>query len=240
MLRVVNGVPLFLNEHLSRFNYSAELAGREIRYSCTQIQSYLNQLIAKNEVNEGNILLSCKTNLKAFFISHKYPDARDYVRGVNCGLLFAERVNPNAKVFQTEVRKRANQLMTENNFYEVLLIDHLNRVTEGSRSNVFFIRNDEIFTPPGDKVLLGITRQKTIKCAEILNYRVNETEIYLNEISDFDAMFITGTSPKLLPVVQVEKVGYDVNNKLLRKLMKVYAQLIQEDIQVRRLGNKQG
>ncbi|WP_347838078.1 aminotransferase class IV [uncultured Draconibacterium sp.] len=96
VLRVVNGVPLFLNEHLSRFNYSAGLAGREIRYSCTQIQSYLNQLIAKNEVNEGNILLSCKTNLKAFFISHKYPDARDYVRGVNCGLLFAERVNPNA------------------------------------------------------------------------------------------------------------------------------------------------
>lgn len=230
VLRVINGTPLFLDEHLKRFHQSAELAGKEIRYESAQLTAFLKQLIVRNEVEEGNILISCKTNLKAFFIPHNYPTSEQYKIGIRCGLLHAERINPNAKVFQTEVRKFANQLMVEKSFYEVLLVDHQQQITEGSRSNVFFIRGDEIITPPGKQVLLGITRQKTIACANRLNLRVREAEIHLDTLNNFDATFITGTSPKILPVNDLDGHSFDANNKVLRSLMNEYDKIIQEDI----------
>ncbi|MDX8340214.1 aminotransferase class IV [Draconibacterium sp. IB214405] len=238
VLRVVNGVPLFLDEHLRRFQHSAELAGKEIRYSGAQIEAFLNQLIVRNEVDRGNILISCKTNLKAFFIAHNYPSDEQYERGVSCGLLNAERMNPNAKVFQTEVRKLANKMMETKGFYEVLLVNHEHRITEGSRSNVFFIKGNELITPPGKQVLLGITRQKTIACAEQLSFKISEADISTEQLKSFDAAFITGTSPKILPLSEVGEKLFDVKNKVLRALMKEFDTRIEEDIKKRLSGEK--
>ncbi len=230
VLRVLSGVPLFLEDHLARFSQSAEIAGKAIRFSDDEISSFLTRLIADNKVNEGNILISCKTNLKAFFIPHVYPSLQQYADGVKCGVLHAERKNPNAKVFQTTVRKKANKLIAENDLYEVLLIDHEGKVTEGSRSNVFFIKGNVLITPVAKKVLLGITRQKTIECADKCGYRVEETEVLLNDLTDFDAMFITGTSPKILPVKQVENTVFDCDNRVLRELIECFDKIIADYI----------
>lgn len=230
VLRVINGVPLFLEDHLKRFYHSAQIAGKLIRYSEKQINSFLMLLIQKNKISEGNILLSCKTNLKAFFITHRYPSSQQYNTGVKCGILKAERENPNAKVFQTSVRKRADQLLAENGFYEVLLVDHLERITEGSRSNVFFIQEGKIITPPANEVLLGITRQKTILCAKELGFEVFEKDLMLKDLSLCDAAFITGTSPKILPISQVGKVFFNWDNDILRALIDQFNLLIEEYI----------
>ena len=111
VLRVVKGVPLFFEDHLLRFYKSAEIAGKSVVYSESEIRNFLNLLIQNNKVSEGNLLISCKTNLKIFFIPHNYPSAKKYEEGVICGVLQAERENPNAKVFQTEVRERANEII---------------------------------------------------------------------------------------------------------------------------------
>ncbi len=230
VLRVVNGIPLFLEDHLERFSRSANIAGKVIRYSVHEIHKMLHMLINRNEVDEGNILISCKTNLKAFFIAHSYPDAEQYKQGVICGVLHAERENPNAKVFQTTVRQKANTLIAENNFFEVLLVDHDERITEGSRSNVFFIEGNEIITPLAGQVLLGITRQKTLECAEKLGLMVTERNVYFSDLSAFDAVFITGTSPKILPVKEVDAFHFNSNNTILRSLMTCFDKMISDYI----------
>ncbi len=71
VLRVVKGIPLFLEDHLNRFFHSAQLAGKTIRFTDNQINELLKKLIARNETTEGNVLISCKENLKAFFIKHR-------------------------------------------------------------------------------------------------------------------------------------------------------------------------
>jgi branched-chain amino acid aminotransferase len=226
VLRIVDGVPLFLEDHLERFYYSALLAGKTINFSETQISTFLKNLIEKNKVSNGNVLISCKINLKAFFVSHKYPTVEMYRDGVLCGILKAERENPNAKVFQTTVRQRANKMLEENGFYEVLLVDHLCKITEGSRSNVFFVAENELVTSTVNKVLIGITRQKTIQIAHELKIPVAEREVDLNEMQHFDSVFITGTSPKILPIQKIDGFSFNPNNEIVRKLMKSYDDLI--------------
>ncbi len=227
VLRVIESVPLFLEDHLERFYKSASLAGISILLSEIQIENLLNKLIEYNKVNEGNILISYQTNFKAFFIPHKYPTHEMVENGVLCGILRAERRIPNAKVFQMYVREQANQIMKVNGFYEVLLIDHNEKITEGSRSNVFFVKNDSIITPPAHKVLLGITRQKAIKLATENGIKCIEDDIYSKETDLFEAAFLTGTSPKILPISKLDVVNYNAGNKLVVELVENYNSLIQ-------------
>ena len=219
-----------MEEHLHRFYTSAQIAKKEMVFSRKEIKSFLGTLISKNGVQAGNILISYKTHLKAFFVAHNYPDSVQYKKGVSCGVLHAERDNPNAKVFQTLVRKRANELIKENAFYEVLLVDHFGKVTEGSRSNVFFIKGNKIVTPPAKSVLLGITRQKTIECAKLIGNMVHEEDVSLEEIACYDAVFLTGTSPKVLPVNRVGEHTFDAGNGVLRRIMQEFDSYIDEYI----------
>ena len=226
VLRVVDGIPLFLEEHLERFYQSAELAGRNIGYSEGQIKQFLTDLIDKNKILLGNVLVTSKVNLEALFVPHVYPTTKMYNEGISCGILKAERENPNAKVFQTTVRYRADQIIAEKGYYEVLLVDHLGKVTEGSRSNVFFVSGNELITPPGRKVLMGITRQKTIKMAGELNIQIVEREVSFSELHNFSAAFITGTSPKILPIIKIDAFKFNSKNETVRLLMNNYDELI--------------
>ncbi len=230
VLRVKNGVPLFVENHLQRFRQSAAIANMEIPCSDKRIVELLHTLIETNDVSEGNIFISCKAGMKAFFIPHSYPTADMYTNGVVCRILKAERENPNAKIFQTAVRQRANALIEQTGCYEVLLADANNNITEGSRSNVFFIRNSEIVTAPGASVLLGITRQKAIELAAMLNINVVETEIPSDELQKFEAVFLTGTSPKILPVKKIDGFEFNVSGNIQRKIIDAYNSLIEQYI----------
>ncbi len=230
VLRVVKGIPLFLDEHLERFFQSAGIAGKTIRFSKNEIAAFIQILIEKNNAEEGNILLSCKTNLKAFFIAHRYPEPELYTTGVRCGILHAERNNPNAKVFQTPVRQLADEIIQREKVYEVLLVDHFGRITEGSRSNVFFVKGNRVLTPPADEVLLGITRQKTIGIIHSQKISFSEGDIFLKDSGSFDAAFLTGTSPKILPLFKAGEVRFDPQNELVRLLMQKFEAMILEYI----------
>ncbi|MBN2636519.1 MAG: aminotransferase class IV family protein [Prolixibacteraceae bacterium] len=233
VLRIIRGVPLFLSDHIKRLIHSAELANLTFSISEKEIEDLLFKLIQENQVTEGNVLLSYKENLEAFFIPHKYPGYALYENGIQLGILQAERENPNAKMLQTEVRKRADELMVANDFYEVLLVDHTEKVTEGSRSNVFFIRNNKIITPPANEVLLGITREKVLQLAAKLDVEVEERSVYLSELATINAAFITGTSPKVLPVRQIEELFFDPKNQIVSELIRAYDTLIEEYISAR-------
>jgi len=231
VLRVLKGVPLFLEEHLERFKISAEIAGKTIRFSPKEIEHVIQNLIKQNNVQEGNILLSCKTNLKAFFILHRYPELVKYQSGIRCGILHAERNNPNAKVFQTSVRQLADEIIQKEKVYEVLLVDRLGKITEGSRSNVFFVKGNQVLTPPANEVLLGITRQKTIRIIRNQKVSVSEKEILLKDLESFDAAFLTGTSPKILPVSKVGGVDLNPKHETVRLLMHEFDSMIQDYIE---------
>lgn len=233
MLRVTKGIALFLEDHLERFHRSAKMAGNSIPFSPGQIESLLNELIKQNNISDGNVLLSWKENLKAFFIPHKYPAEEMYSTGVSCGLLKAERDNPNVKIFQTTVRMQADKMFEENAFYEVLLVNNANCITEGSRSNIFFIEGDKIITPPAQKVLMGITRQKTMELACSLGIPVLEENVSVASLRFFKSAFITGTSPKILPVKQIDKFSFRVRNKIVGALVKSYDELIESYVSSR-------
>ncbi len=107
----------------------------------TTIGYCYSDLIISNEIIEGNIRFSYCFRLcgrfQSFFIPHLYPTAEMVASRVNCGLYQALRQDPNVKAVQAGIRQGADKLMTENGWYDVLLVNECGRISEGSRSNVF-------------------------------------------------------------------------------------------------------
>jgi branched-chain amino acid aminotransferase len=232
VVRVMKKVPLFLEDHLKRFFHSAWLCHLEIPLDEESIASMLNKLITINGVEEGNIRFSwCFTQagiFQAYFIPHFYPDESLVSQGVSCGILHAERSDPNAKVVHSNLRETANQMISERGLYEVLLVNQQREFTEGSRSNLFFLTDGVFVTAHSSDILPGITRQKVIDLLVASGKKVMEQNMRTNELPSVDAAFLTGTSPKVLPIKAIEEFSFKTDHAEICKLMADYDRLIQQ------------
>lgn len=232
VLRVINGIPLFLKEHLLRLEKSLDLAGDRSPVDLKTIKKYINQLISLNRVKDGNIkLVINQGNLFIYCVTAYYPTEEMYNEGVKTILYFGERTNPNAKVVDSSFREKVTKAITESQVYEAILINNQGYVTEGSKSNIFMVKGDTVYTAPAEGVLLGITRDKIIKACEALNLTVEEKNVSHEDIKDLDGLFISGTSPKVLPINQVEGViKYDSIYNKIYEIKAEYEKIIDNDL----------
>ena len=125
------------------------------------------------------------------------------------------------------MKEKVKIFIEKNKIYEALLVDDGGAVTEGSKSNVFFIKENQFFTPPLSKVLPGVTRQKIIYLINQQNIVLNEGNIYVKTLNTYEASFLTGTSPKVLPIAFINEQSYNVNHPLLHFIMKSYDGIIE-------------
>lgn len=235
VIRIIDSVPLFLNDHFRRLQKSMEIQNINFRMEYQEFGQKITELVQLNRKTEGNIKFVYSTTEDEprwifSFIPHNYPTPEDYLRGVATNLLFAERENPNAKVIQNTVRESADQFIADQKLSEVLLVDRNGLITEGSRSNVFFVKGELFYTAPTSMILPGITRQKVLECLLKLGFQVIEEAVGANEISRFDAVFLTGTSPKVLPVRSVGNQVFNTPLPAVNKLIDRYNDLIAQYI----------
>lgn len=241
VIRVIEGIPIFLEDHLDRLYQSARLTGMNHLPDAVSLAAMIKNFITTQKKATGNIKLSFSFNDlstapkdELTFIPHSYPSQEEYSNGVKVGLLYADRPIPNAKIQNTAIRERANQAISVNEVFEVLLIDSEGNITEGSRSNVFFIKNGTLFSSPGDKILRGITWIKVLQICSSAGVQVIESAIPANKIDQYEAAFLTGTSPKLLPISSIDQLAYNTDHPLLTSLQEMYNQLIEDYLRERR------
>jgi len=243
VIRVIDGIALFLKDHFERLERSMQIQGLKFQMAYPDFKKNIAELVSQNQKMVGNVkfvysVTEGNIHWAFSFIPHSYPTADDYQSGVATDLFFAERQNPNAKVIQAGIRDEANQMITDRKLYEVLLVDRDGKITEGSRSNVFFVKGDEFYTAPTSMILVGITRQKVLECVKELAYTIVEEAVSAKEIEHFDAVFLTGTSPKILPVRSIGEKLFDVQNSAVVRLMENYDNMIWEYIRDERNVSK--
>ncbi|RLD40166.1 MAG: hypothetical protein DRI89_12545 [Bacteroidetes bacterium] len=231
IVRITDQKPLFLEEHIERFFQSLKLAEIQSGLSSKQIRSRLKALIEINQLKNGNIRfqhLAHPQNDNLFFAwitPTFYPSENDFKTGVKLLSLIAERKNPNAKRDNLPVREQANKLIQQNDVFEVLLINKDGFVTEGSRSNIFFVEGEKIITPPISEVLPGVTRSKIIGIAKENKVVLIEYPVHFEDVGSFDSVFLSGTSIKILPVNQIDNLNFAPKNPVITKVQQLYAEL---------------
>jgi branched-chain amino acid aminotransferase len=227
IMRVVNGGCLFVEDHYKRLVNSAKLAGIPLKTTEGDFLGEVQKLIQANEIANGNIKIlvqygNGQHGAFFYFIPHAYPTSKDYLHGVKTDFLLAERNLPHAKTVQQRLRDTTNQMIQRNKIFEVILVNSEKQILEGSRTNIFFVKGNEFYTPPTEFVLPGITRQKVMECLAELKFNCFEKAIDLNQVATYDAVFLTGTSPKVLPVSSIGKQEFETQHQALRRLMESY------------------
>jgi len=225
VIRVINKVPLFYEDHLKRLESSFRLMKKTFSYNYDKIREYLTRLIEANGIENGNIKLTfdIKTDtMKVFSIKHNYPSDDLYKTGVKTILFHGERTNPNAKVVDSSFRTKVTEEINKAFAFEAILVNNSGYITEGSKSNIFMIKEDVLYTSPLEDVLPGVTRGRIISLAKSLGIKVEEKNINYKDIENFDAMFISGTSPKILPISAVDNINLKIDNKIMQLLIKEF------------------
>ena len=248
VIRIVHGKPLFPKEHYERLEGSMASIGQKTPLTYEEFCENVRKLAEANGVEDYNCRLvitnfadggaaaadnageAAGPDIYLFMIPTHYPTEEMYDRGVKVDLLHAVRNNPHSKIWNQELRTAADNMIKERGLFEVLLLNEKDQVTEGSRSNIFFIFDNEAFTTPSEAVLLGVTRTKVIEACEKAGIKVNETYTTEEEIGDYEAAFVCGTSPKVLPIAAIGSTPMDTKQKLLRKIMALYDEICEESL----------
>ncbi len=225
VFRVEDGIALFLEDHLNRlFN---GLSSFHIAHSLKKedLKADIYTLIEKNNFPNSNIKISCFCDQKnlntyiAHFIPSRYPSESMYQNGIATVLHQGIRKNPGIKIANTIVRKEANKDIADMHVFEALLVNNEGFITEGSRSNVFFIKDNDIYTAPEKLVLPGIMRSMVIKLILKNNITFKEKCVHISNLNQYDAAFISGTSPRILPIKNIEDTSFNPKLPLLINLM---------------------
>ncbi|MCB2288824.1 aminotransferase class IV [Clostridium sp. CS001] len=249
VIRIDDGIPVFLMEHIERLYNSAEIMKYNISITTDEIINRILKLISENNVKEGNLKLvinysldsgnkegSKNNNIKkrflAYFLPHSYPSKEEYAQGVKTIIYHGERSNPNAKVINSVFREKVNALISSKDAYEAILVNDAGFITEGSRSNIFMVIGSTVVTSKLEDVLPGITRQFIIKACKSLNVEFEERNIHEKDLEALTGLFISGTSPKVLPIKSVDDLLFNSSRNTI-------INLIMKELQVEINKNKQ-
>lgn len=234
VLRVDSGHALFLQDHLTRWSNSMKATGRGMPDWAKKMPQLIDWLIICNGITDCDMRVTASDNgsVQCGFLETEFPSAEQYANGVTCQLLRAERPDPSLKIFHSTMRSAAAQQQRETGAYESLLVNAKGQITEGSRSNVYFIDDaGQIHTAPDGTVLGGIMRMKVIEACQ------NQPAVPLifecveaAGIGSFKAAFLSSTPMRVLPICKIGDVEFDPENKTLKHVIEGVAKLVAEQI----------
>lgn len=234
VIRIMDRTPLFFNEHYARFVNTA-LAREALQVpGYEDFRRMTDAFLQSQAASDYNIKILFSPATADLYILESpsaYPDAALYRTGIHTELLTYMRTDPNSKITNTELTDLAGQLKKASGAYEVLLVNAAGSITEGSKSNLFFLKDNVLITPPLEEVLPGVTRQKIIDTAQHINIKVIESDIKTEDLHRYKGAFMSGTSPKILPIASIGKLSLNsAQLPLIKTLMLEFDETIQKDL----------
>ena len=152
------------------------------------------------------------------------PGSLQYEHGVEVITALYERLEPERKQtgFITASKELRSRIIPPVN--EVLLVNHDGYILEGLSSNVFFVKGNAVFTA-GEGILAGVTRKVVLEACADLAIPVHLAAAGVDEVSQYEEVFITSTSRAVLPVVKIdgEQIGDGFPGQVTRKVMQGFA-----------------
>jgi branched-chain amino acid aminotransferase len=235
VIRLYKGNPIFFPDHMERLATSLKLQKKEPLADITELRKAILDLTRSDKKRETNLKIvfnynNGSTNYLIYFIQPIYPSEGQYKKGVKGVLFFAERKDPESKVINHKLRTFISQKLIMEGAYEAILVNENNLITEGSRSNIFFLKGDSLVTAPDNVILNGITRKHLLEICKENKIKVELSLVDVDHITNYDAVFMTGTSPVVLAFNCINDKLFNVKFELIDRLKKLYLQRAEESI----------
>lgn len=235
VIRMIKGSPVFFHDHMERLELSMKIRQKAPITKISDLRKDIINLVKTEKRKDINLKIvfnynQVSANYLVYFVEPIYPSEEQYRKGVRGILFYAERKDPESKVINHKLRSSIYHKLILESGYEALLVNEEDKITEGSRSNIFFVKGDTLTTAPDDKVLNGITRKYILDICHDNNIKVNFMCVPVGSIRDYDAVFMTGTSPMVLQFYCIGDICFSVRKELIENLRKLYIEKAEESI----------
>ncbi|MBT4926133.1 MAG: aminotransferase class IV [Candidatus Marinimicrobia bacterium] len=245
---------VFIEDHLDRLYKSAKGIALDIPYSRKDIIDEINKVLLKNKMDDNihiRLIVSRGDKITPYqnpnanvgpinlviIPEYKKTDPKTYIEGLNIGRV--PNIRPNDSILSPHYNTlsklncilasiEANKL----GYDEGIMNDMNGNISTCNSTNLFFIKDNTVFTSTGKYCLNGITRGKAILVCNQNNIACSETNFTFENIKNCNEAFVTGTFAGIIPVSQLEgrKLESTNSDSLANKIRMLYNQEIQDHI----------
>ena len=247
--RVYDGEIFKLEEHTSRFFYSANRMGFQIPYSEEEINLASKKIVSAQNVENGYVRPVAWRGSEMMAISAQqtkihvaiatwewgsYFDPKLKTTGIKLNISKWKRPAPDTIPWDTKasglymICTLSKHEAEREGYTDSLMLDHEGNIAEATGANIFFKdKNGNLHTPIPDSFLDGITRREVIKIAKTKGIKVIERKINPDEMKDFVGCFLTGTAAEVTPVSEINEYKFETC-EVITDLNKSYQSLVRK------------
>ncbi len=214
--KAIEGRPIFMEDHLDRFENSTWLLGLKVPYSRVELRRNILELIRLNHHNLLGIKLVCTggysvdgytpAEIPNLFMVAKPFKMHPFEKGLK--LMTVEHQRELAEIKSINYAKPISIIAHLHSSASDDVLYHTNGcITESSRSNIFIVKNGVLITPDAG-VLRGITRKHVLQFApEMMPVEVRS--VTLSEVVEADEVFMTGSTKRIAPITMIDNITFD-------------------------------
>ncbi len=222
-VRAYGGHVFHWPDHYQRLKQSARRIDLRCPWSSDSLLRGVIQVLKANKSPNGTVRITvargpgplgldptvCARPTLAMLLHPKRPFRGLRKNGVSIGIPEIRRNHPRCLDPQIKSNNSLNTILAkleakQMGVFEAVLLNLDGHITEGTTSNLFFVRRGVLFTPALSCGLLeGVTRGAVIKLARRAGHKVKEGRFTLSDLGRADEIFLTSTTLEIVPVISV-------------------------------------
>jgi aminodeoxychorismate lyase len=246
-IRVFNGRLFRWKQHMERFQLGANFLRIAVPFSAEAIEEFATRLIFENQMPNSLLRLTLSRGVGPRGYSPRHADQPTLVMATY-PMASVEPSNPPAwRVFISSFRLPAGEPLARlknlnklpqvlaraeadaEGAEEALLLNSDGYVVEGSTSNLFWITNGTVCTPPlPSGILPGVTRAVIVELCGKIGVVVREENIGLAELHGMDGAFLSLSSNGIAEVAFVNGKPQK-RSPVAKRLSEAYWNLVQTE-----------
>jgi len=248
-IRVYNGVIFQFKEHLDRLYSSAKSIKLEVPLPPENMTRAVTETLKRNGLKDAYIRLvvtrgvgdlgvdprKCKKASVIIIIEYVDPSFGTLAkqRGISAIISSVRRDAVDATTHEIKSLNYLNSVLAKIEAVDAgaddaLMLDRNGFVSEATTTNIFVIRDGEIFTPPSTAgILPGVTRRRIIRLAKELGYDITKKELTPHNVITADEAFLTGTLAEIVPLVKVKgiEIGNGKPGPITQRIMEAFVRI---------------
>jgi len=227
-----------LPEHLSRLKRGLKILKIESPLSGKRMRETLEEVLGFNHFTSARVrIIVWQDNRRVHVAIMAFPydpfPASQYAKGFKA-IISQSKLNEfylmkDVKSLNYIFFLKAYQRAKTQGYDEALLLNRRGELVEGSRSNIFFLKDDKLYTPAlASGCLRGITRGLVIKIARQMNIEVKQAITTPQELLNVDEAFLTNSLIEAMPLTSVEgkPVGNGKAGPVTLKILREYRRIV--------------
>ena len=211
-----------LDLHLDRMFNSIDILNLNVNYNKDFIKDIINLYIKENNIKDKALRITIFD--KGYNISTRdIPyDKEDYNRGFTLNISSIKRGN--SIIYKHKTTNYYENIYTKRNamkagYDDGIFLNTDDIILECSMSNIYFIKNNEVYTPSSDlPILNGTMKKRVFNACNILGINIHEKHIKLDKIGDYDFVFISNSLMNIMKVSRIEDNYYNQSNEVFEKI----------------------